>query len=525
MSILEARPGFDSAAPHGASANLVGLAERWPGTHRKIAAMLSAMAEAQTDARDLGKSRRGSGQNPISNGALKSSRFSGYTQNETATAWCGSNVAIAFVDTASEMLTLAGGGSVSTIGMAISPNSGKSFEYLGWPAVGSDPNDMLTGDPAIACGDKNTFYYTSLWSGSNGTSGVVLGKSTDGGAHFSLPATVIAKPVFSDFIGTDWLALNTSSPDQLYVIYVDTDFSGSLCGTDPTSGAAIARYAVEMVSSANGGASWSPVPTVIEQVCADSISPDASLTGSRVIVGPQGQVYAAWEAIGENGGTSTSRQIKFAESVDGGATFSVPVVVANVVPVGDGADLQGFIRANEFPSLAIGAGPKNNGVIYLAWNNGADAAHDALTTTATYAFADIDLAVSHDNGKSWSAPMRVNNNGETASFAPTDQYEPAVASDKSGRVAVCFYDRRRDPRNFLIDRECASSKTGGAPWVNKQITTTSFASVVGQDLLVAPDYMGDYEALASDATHQSAGFIDTYSTTVGGHPGVAVSRY
>ena len=40
--------------------------------------------------------------------------------------------------------------------------------------------------------------------------------------------------------------------------------------------------------------------------------------------------------------------------------------------------------------------------------------------------------------------------------------EPGLAVDQTtGKLGVCFYDRRRDPKNFRIDRECAKSANQG----------------------------------------------------------------
>jgi len=72
----------------------------------------------------------------------------------------------------------------------------------------------------------------------------------------------------------------------------------------------------------------------------------------------------------------------------------------------------------------------------------------------------------------------------------SDQFQPSIGTDKTGKIGVCFYDRRRDLNNFLIDRYCASSKNGGTSWSNTKITPTNFASLVGQDELVAPDEPG-----------------------------------
>jgi hypothetical protein len=85
---------------------------------------------------------------------------------------------------------------------------------------------------------------------------------------------------------------------------------------------------------------------------------------------------------------------------------------------------------------------------------------------------------------------------------------------------ICFYDRRRDPNNFLIDRECAKFSDGGASWNNQRITQQSVGAVVGQDRFVAPDYMGDFDTVVTDSTGSEAGFVDAYASNTASNPNV-----
>jgi hypothetical protein len=91
-----------------------------------------------------------------------------------------------------------------------------------------------------------------------------------------------------------------------------------------------------------------------------------------------------------------------------------------------------------------------------------------------------------------------------------DHFQPAAASDHSGRLAVCFYDRRNDTHNFYIDRYCANSTNGGASFsANTRISTKSFLSVVNQDVQLnqggVGNYLGDYDTLAPDSTNSASG--------------------
>jgi hypothetical protein len=50
---------------------------------------------------------------------------------------------------------------------------------------------------------------------------------------------------------------------------------------------------------------------------------------------------------------------------------------------------------------------------------------------------DVQLARSTDGGRTWSAPVTVNDDGGS-----TDQFQPEVAAGPDGAVAVAFYDKR-----------------------------------------------------------------------------------
>lgn len=382
----------------------------------------------------------------------------------------------------------------------------------------------MLGEPSLACTDSSNFYYASIWIDEvQSRSGVAIAKSVDGGKTFAAPSIAIAKPPFAHLVDHDWLAVDRSNPANLYLVYLDLDFSGDVCGFDQNS-QAIPRYAIESISSTDSGTDWRVQPTVLEEECANLANPSVSLAGPEVAVGPAGEVYVAWEAIGENGGKLTTREIRIAKSSDHGSTFGAPVTVAPVTIIGNGADLQGFVRSNEFPSLAIGTGKANRGVVYLSWSSAGFSIPDAITTIGSYGFADVMFSQSK-TGASWSTPVRVNNNPEGGSQPLSDQFQPSIGTDHTGKIGICFYDRRRDLNNFLIDRYCASSKNGGASWNNLKITPANFAALVGQDELVAPDYMSDYNAVAADGEGQSAGLIDSYSSNAAGNPNVMTNRF
>ena len=218
---------------------------------------------------------------------LSLSRFTGFTQSETSAAWCGSGLVIAFNDTGAEISTVAAGSGVSSIGFAASSNTGSSFKYLGAPATAANFSQILVGDPVVVCADAQTFFYSSTWmDGIAMVTGIAVAESTDGGTTFAAPVAAIAKPNSGHVISRGWLAIDSASTSNLYLSYVDFDFTGTFCGTN-VSGQPTVRYAVELVSSANSGSTWS-APTVVEQVCEDSTSPSAMVANPKLSSIPRG---------------------------------------------------------------------------------------------------------------------------------------------------------------------------------------------------------------------------------------------
>jgi hypothetical protein len=80
--------------------------------------------------------------------------------------------------------------------------------------------------------------------------------------------------------------------------------------------------------------------------------------------------------------------------------------------------------------------------------------------------SDVFLAYSHDNGVSWTGPIRVNNDTEGNGI---DQFFPAVSVSREGWVHVTFYDRRSDENNTLLEYWWAVSFDGGTTFPVNQV--------------------------------------------------------
>lgn len=442
----------------------------------------------------------------------------GFTQSETSTSWCGSNVVVGFNDSGSVFESLLfgpGGGSFS--GAAISTDKGLSFRDVGFINPGPNPLNFVAGDPVVNCANSNVFYYTQIFQ--TGTlvpfqplTAVALSTSTDGGANWADPIAAVSKDARTHFLDKPWSALDPTDPNRLFVTYTDFDASGSTCGFNP-SGLPNERIAIELVRSMDGGSSWS-TPVVLEEDC--NTPPNFSLVqGSQVAVDSHGRVFVLWEAY-PSGTSASFRELRIASPSDHGGSFSKFVRVDTVTPAGNGQGLgflQGGIRNSEFPSLAVDrSGGATNGYLYVSWNDGRNLrVRDLQSLTGAYGYGDVLISRSTDCGRTWSRAVRVNDDLiALTNGRGTDQFQPGAAVDNTGAVGVCWYDRRADPANFLIGRFCGVSIDNAATWTNIAVSTSTWAPFHGVDILINPFYLGDYDALAADFTALNSGFLGGY---------------
>jgi hypothetical protein len=216
--------------------------------------------------------------------------------------------------------------------------------------------------------------------------------------------------------------------------------------------------------STDGGTTWSK-PIEIDGHPGLPRDDTGANEGFDGVVGPDGTLYATW---------STGTEIMLTTSRDGGQTFSPPVPVVHTAP--SMFAVQGLERANGFPQIAMDPrGSPHGGDLYLTWSD--------------YRNGDLDVfcAKSQDQGRSWSAPVRVNND---SIHDGADQFFQWLAVDPtSGAVNVAFYDRRGDPKNEKQIVVLARSSDAGETFENYAWTNNPFdASGV---------FFGDYTGLAA----------------------------
>ncbi len=354
------------------------------------------------------------------------------------------------------------GGNDGWAGYYYSIDAGASWRNGLIPFSGNLARYNVSGDPWLSFDGANTAYYSGIaFNRNTAPNAVFVAKSINGGATYSDPVIVENTTDPNIFHDKPW---NAVDGNNVYVTW--TRF-------DPIASPIVFKR------STNGGASFDPIVAV-------SDPPNNQDQGSQVAVGPGGVIYAAWEHFF---GTIQNPQyrILFDKSTNGGVSFGGDTQVTTITEIHSPLPNKGF-RVNSFPYMAV---DKNNGNIYITWNDNRSGNSDIL------------FVRSINGGTTWSAPIKVNDDSTS-----NDQFFPAISVDQSnGKINIVFYDTRNDPGNHMMDLYYAESTDGGLTFYpNQRVTTTSFnPNNDGFD----GGFIGDYIGLGSGTKNHHPVWTDT----------------
>jgi len=293
-------------------------------------------------------------QNILVNNPAGESFGVGNTQMEPSLAAHGDTIVCGFTDSRG----LWGSGTLS--GYAWSVDGGQT-----WTDGGSLANPvapmLVFGDPTLATDFQGRWYYLSELDRGNGLYGpgsgglnVVLHRGRFiGAALFWEPPLIVAGSA-TERLDTAHLAIDPAH-DRVYVAFTNVTSTVAPNGQ------------IEVVTLNQQGSN------ILSRVVVQPQTPGVNHAGTRIAVGPNGEVYCAYQGAvfagtdGQGPGTQ-----KIVRSLDFGASFSPPVAVATVVE----SWLSGPPGANreeesvEFPSLAVDRsnGP-HRGRVYITWHD------------------------------------------------------------------------------------------------------------------------------------------------------------
>jgi hypothetical protein len=353
-----------------------------------------------------------------------------------------------------------GKGVQGTATAAYSVDGGQTFAL----AHGTDSTDWkVLGDVTTTFDNAGNAYVCSIafdklgtssyWAHGVGRNGIIVRRSRDGGRTWdtsvsnvkTFPTGTEHDIQFEDEPRI-YADNNAASPHvgMLYVGWVEWQLTQSV---------------MLFSRSMDQAKTWSP-PVRISTRAGLPRDDNGGLGGYTQAIGPDGGIYAAW---------ADGNSIVLSISHDGGFSFSAS---RSVVPTGPPyfGEVPGISRVEGFPVLAMDVRKGHNGRLYLCWSD--------------YTNGDVDVFVSasKDHGRTWSTPVRVNNdpihNGK-------DQFYQWMAVDSlTGDVFVNFYDRRADPANYQTRMTIARSTDNGATFTNYALTTAAFKP--------AKAFLGDY---------------------------------
>src|SRR5438067_12769006 len=339
-------------------------------------------------------------------------------------------------------------------------------------------NDFRFGsDPGLAFDTRGNVFYSYIvvfFGGGNGVNGteMAVARSSDGGATYPQVSYFSFDSGANHFNDKPMVTADTNlkSPfrDNVYAVW------------DAASGGSASGGGIRLARSTDAGATFA-----VSRI-DDPSGPGKSI-GAVPFVGPNGEVYAAWNDYKNNA-------ITFNRSFDGGITWGVPNVVAfKILPFQSAIPAEAFRGALVYPACdADRSSSPNRGNLYCSWM---DARSDGTT--------DIFVSQSSDKGDHWSSPRQV---AEQFGFK-VDRFNQWLAVDPvTGSVNLSFYDTRNDTTGFryMTDIYLTQSTDGGVSWraPNTRVSTVSSNEhdcngVFPCGAINYGNQQGDYAGLAS----------------------------
>jgi hypothetical protein len=198
--------------------------------------------------------------------------------------------------------------------------------------------------------------------------------------------------------------------------------------------------------------------------------------------GPNGELYVTWSSgpTFNPNGISTDGEMKFARSLDGGATFSAPITVAKTNSMRANPYV-GFNRnrINDHPRIAVANSGPNPGRVFLTYYSAVAPARapgkvncPTLTppepdgqdpppfTPTCYGQSLISsqafLRFSDDRGLTWSQPAPIT---QPVPATSVKHLWPVVSVEPSGVVDVTYYESREVP-----DGSACTVRVGGTTY-------------------------------------------------------------
>lgn len=359
-------------------------------------------------------------------------------------------------------------------GYAYSTDGGKTWTDGGAP----DPfgGVLSRGDPWLDDNGKGIYYYANL--AVDATTGASLGIGIWRGgfsgssfawndvATFDSPTNAVI-PRFDFYDKEALVAGKKAYANDVYVSLANIiGFKASENTACPSDLPRWGFGQIEVWRSHDGGVTWQG-PAVPGTEAGDSIASCAFAgtvqTSSAPAVGPNGDVYVVWQygpTFALDLSTSADADIVLARSTDGGATWSVPVKVADVNAMRATPPI-GYNRAriNTHPRIEVVQTGRHKGRVWVTYYSPVSPVPGSTSTssltTQSLVSSQVYARYSDDGGATWSSAIAMP--GDVGATG-TKRWWPDVTIGPGGDVHVVYYEE--NAVDLVAGDECPISIGG-----------------------------------------------------------------
>lgn len=306
-----------------------------------------------------------------------------------------------------------------------------SFPHFSICAGGTEANGgnyERASDPWVSFSPNGVAHQISLSVNfvNDPATAILVSKSTDGGATWSEPITVVRDPSGeAPFLFNDKESITADPNDSnfVYAVWDRLRFPSDVANFNAQHAFSFRGDAM-FSRTTDGGKTWEPARAIFAPV------KNQSTIGHQIVVRPTGELVDIFTLFQGSGNNRPGSSLAMMRSTDHGATWSPPEVIHKTQFNGAfDPDTGRPIRAEGFtPEVAV---DPNNGNLYATWQdirfNGVD---------------QIAFSMSTDGGDTWSDPIKVSQTPPSADVANEQAWVPAVDVADNGTVAVTYYDFR-----------------------------------------------------------------------------------
>lgn len=362
---------------------------------------------------------------------------------------------------------------------ATSTDGGSSWSRTTLPGITtcSGGPDGGFGDPMTAIGANGRTLTTVGWVTMDASPTypdpvrLLLNRSDDRGRTFSSP--VEPEPGGSDQRGP--ISFAPGSDSDVLVAFERTtyvnqpQFDAQTGGFVPGTGGSIG-----VVRSTDGGSKWSKAVDAVKGTTGTDVVTVALVRSGHTVVLVYASAdettlpaYVAWRGL--------TQHLYSVESYDDGKTWLTPPSL-----IGSYSFPRGQTAGCCIPDAAVSP----DGTLYVTWP------HFDTSNAANPSYDAIDVATSHDAGRSWKSLGSLSTQiGATGGSIA----EPAIAAGPHSSVGLLFYDTDATGR---LTPKVAVSGDGGKTWATADLGSAFDPSAV-QDGSSDASPMGPYQDLVA----------------------------